>query len=204
MSANRNRWRTRGRWWQGDSQGGRQASPCASGHVRRAGRAFSAALLVTNLQTCPPPYTAAPILLKAPHFSRRKGEEGVKHRRAEVVQQLPAVGWQLATRHRDLARKRLTEIAVDLDAVDTVPAKFEELVYRDGTPFIESKARDIAKSDARFRIVLGNVPSSGSGDIEELRDKARVFFASLGVQRVASGKLRELYEKLVFGHRSES
>lgn len=88
--------------------------------------------------------------------------------------------------------------------MDAVPAKFEEFVYRDGTPFIEGKARDIAKSDARFRIVLGNVPSSGSGDIEELRDKARVFFASLGVQRVASSKLREIYEKLVFGHRSES
>ena len=152
----------------------------------------------------PSPYTVAPILLKAPFFSSRKGEEAVKRGRAKVVQQLPAAGWRLATKHRDLARKRLTEIAVDLDAVDAVPAKFEEFVYRDGTPFIEGKARDIAKSDARFRIVLGNVPSSGSGDIEELRDKARVFFASLGVQRVASGKLCELYEKLVFGHRSES
>ena len=149
-------------------------------------------------------YAVAPILLKAPFFSSQKGEEAVKRGRAEVVQQLPAAGWRLATKHRDLARKRLTEIAVDLDAVDAVPAKFEELVYRDRTPFVEGKARDIAKGDARFRIVLGNVPSSGSGDIEELRDKARVFFASLGVQRVASGKLRELYEKLVFGHRSES
>ena len=152
----------------------------------------------------PSPYTVAPILLKAPLFSRRKGEEDVKHRRAEVVQQLPAVGWRLATQHRDFARKRLTEIAVDLDAMDAVPTQFKELVYRNGTPFIEGKARDIAEGDARFRIVLGNIPSSGSGDIEELRDKARVFFASLGVQRVASGKLRELYEKLVFGHRSES
>ena len=152
----------------------------------------------------PSPYTVAPILLKAPFFSSRKGEEAVKRGRAKVVQQLPAAGWRLATKHRDLARKRLTEIAVDLDAVDAVPAKFEELVYRDRTPFVEGKARDIAKGDARFRIVLGNVPSSGSGDIEELRDKARVFFASLGVQRVASGKLCELYEKLVFGHRSES
>ena len=117
---------------------------------------------------------------------------------------MPAAGWRLVTKHRDLARKRLTEIAVDLDAVDAVPATFEELVYRDGTPFIEGKARDIAEGDARFRIVLGNIPSAGSGDIEKLRNKARVFFASLGVQRVASGKLREPYKKLVFGHRSES
>ena len=128
----------------------------------------------------------------------------MRHSRAEVVQQLPDAGWRLATQHRDLARKRLAEIAVDLDAVDAVPAKLKELVYRDGAPFVEGKTSDIAKGDVRFRIVLGNVPSSGSGDIEELRNKARVFFASLGVQRVASGKLRELYEKLVFGHRSES
>ena len=95
-------------------------------------------------------------------------------------------------------------MAVDLDAEDAVPAKLKELVYRDGTPFIECEARDIAKSDARFGMVLSNIPSAGSSDIEELRDKTRIVFAILGVQRVASGKLRELDEKLVFGHGSES
>ena len=88
--------------------------------------------------------------------------------------------------------------------MDAVPAKLKELVYRDGTPFIECEARDIAKGDARFGIILGDIPHAGSGDIEELRNKARVFFAILGIQSVASGKLRELDEKLIVGHRSGS
>ena len=73
-------------------------------------------------------------------------------------------------------------MAVDLDAVNAVPTKLKELVYRDGTPFIECEARDITKSDARFGIVFGNIPSAGSSDIEELRDKARIVFAILGIQ----------------------
>ena len=85
-----------------------------------------------------------------------------------------------------------------------MPRELKKLVNGDKSPLIEGQASDISKSNALFWIVLGDVPGAGSGYIKNLCQDARIFFAILGVQWITSGKLREIDEKLVFGHKSDS
>ena len=105
---------------------------------------------------------------------------------------------------RQLAQASLAEVAVDFDAWNAVPRQIKQFINGDKAPLIEGKARDISESNTLFWIVLGDVPSARSGDIKKLCQDARIFLAILGVQWITSGKLRELDEKLVFGHKSDS
>ena len=112
-------------------------------------------------------------------------------------------GGRLARLLRDLAGEGLLEVKIELDARDAEPAEGHEFIDGDASPLIEGEARDIAKSDARLRVVLGYIPSARSGDVEELCHKARIFFAILRVKRVSAGASFELLEESCRFHRKE-
>lgn len=94
--------------------------------------------------------------------------------------------------------------AVDLDARDAEPAERHELIDRDRAPFVERQAGDIAEGDARRRIVLGDVPGAGSGDVKELGHEKRISLVGLRTIGIGASEFRELVQKLHLGHRSDS
>ncbi len=102
---------------------------------------------------------------------------------------------------RDLTGESLVEVSVYLDTRNAKPSKLHELIDGDAAPFVEGQARDIPEGDMGCRIVLGDIPSAGSGDIEEFSDEARIFFAVLRQEVIALGEAFEIFEKSSLLHR---
>jgi hypothetical protein len=96
------------------------------------------------------------------------------------------------------------EIPVDFDSRYTAPGEFHELVNGNITPFIKGQSGDIAKGNAFFWIVFGDVPGATSGDIEKFGGKDGIARLFLGAHRVLLGEDGKLGKKLCLGHSLKS
>ena len=91
-------------------------------------------------------------------------------------------------------------MAVDFYPRNSHPLELHKLVNGNTAPLVEREARDISESDTSLRVVLRDIPSAASRDIEELGNETRVFNFRLRAIRITLHELLDFRDEFCLVH----